>query len=156
MTDTKLPALLPMLTYEDAGAAIDWLVAAFGFRERLRLAGDDGTVGHAELALGDAVVALASAPPGYESPRRHRATCAAAREWSRTPWVIDGLMVYVDDVDAHAATARAAGARLLSEPEDTGYGDRQYRVEDGEGHRWMFAQHLRDVDPAEWGATTAG
>jgi uncharacterized glyoxalase superfamily protein PhnB len=155
MTDSTLPALMPMLSYADGAAAIDWLVGAFGFTERLRLANDDGTIGHAELALGDAVVALATAPKGYEGPRRHRETCAASREWQQVPWVINGLMVYVDDVDAHAARARAAGATLLSEPEDTGYGDRNYRVEDLEGNRWMFSQHLRDVDPAEWGATTS-
>jgi PhnB protein len=56
------------------------------------------------------------------------------------PWVIDGLMVTVGDVDAHAERARKAGAHLLSEPEDQEYGMRHYRVEDLEGHRWMFSQ----------------
>jgi uncharacterized glyoxalase superfamily protein PhnB len=66
--------------------------------------------------------------------------------------VIDGVHAYVDDVDAHFERAKAAGATMLSEPEDTPWGDRHYRVEDLEGHRWMFAQHVRDVAPEEWGA----
>jgi uncharacterized glyoxalase superfamily protein PhnB len=142
MTDGKTTgraAILPMLAYEDGPAAIDWLCEAFGFTENFRLVGDDGSVGHAELALGDAVISLATPSPDYQSPKRHAETCAAARKWSEVPWVINGLMVLVDDVDAHAARAKAAGARLLSEPEDSGHGHRVYRVEDLEGQRWMFA-----------------
>jgi len=147
---------MPMLAYEDGVAAIDFLTTAFGFTELMRLTGDDGSIGHAELALGDAVIALATPSGiGYESPRHHREHCAAAMRWTEKPWIVNGLMVYVDDVDAHAAHAKAAGAELLSEPEDTGYGDRNYRVEDLEGHRWMFSQRIRDVAPEEWGATTA-
>ena len=54
-------------------------------------------------------------------------------------WIIDGVLVYVDDVDAHYARAVAAGAGILSELED-GFPARRYRVEDVEGHRWMFMQ----------------
>jgi len=70
-----------------------------------------------------------------------------------TPWVSDGLHVYVDDVAAHAERARRAGATILSDLEETPFGDRHYRVEDPEGHRWMFAQRVRNVRPEEWGAT---
>jgi uncharacterized glyoxalase superfamily protein PhnB len=76
----------------------------------------------------------------YQSPRRHAETCDAAARWLQTPYVVDGVWMSVDDVDAHHARARAAGARILSEPEDSDFGDRHYRVEDLEGHRWMFAQ----------------
>jgi uncharacterized glyoxalase superfamily protein PhnB len=55
------------------------------------------------------------------------------------PWVIDGVLVYVDDVDQHFERAKQAGAHVLSAPEDAPYG-RLYRVEDLEGHRWMFMQ----------------
>ena len=82
---------------------------------------------------------LASPTPDYESPRRHRETCDAARNWSAVPWVIDGVMAEVDDTDAHYHRARAAGATILSEPEDQPFG-RIYRAEDLEGHRWMFVQ----------------
>ena len=56
---------------------------------------------------------------------------------SARPWIIDGVLVYVEDVDEHYARAKAAGAVILSEPED-GPPARRYRVEDLEGHRWMF------------------
>jgi uncharacterized glyoxalase superfamily protein PhnB len=150
-----MPVVVPMLSYEDAGAAADWLVRAFGFSERHRFADQDGTVTHVELALGDGVVMLGS-PPGYVGSRRHRERCAVARTMHETPYVVDGTLVYVDDVDAHAVQARRAGAEILSEPADQPHGDRIYRVEDFEGHRWMFATHLRDTEPEEWGAASAG
>jgi uncharacterized glyoxalase superfamily protein PhnB len=69
--------------------------------------------------------------------------CEQARTWRQRPYVVDGVHVSVDDVDAHYAQARAAGATILSELEDnTGIGQRQYRAEDLEGHRWMFATRL--------------
>ena len=73
----------------------------------------------------------------YEGPKRHRGTCRIAAAWSALPWIIDGVLVYVDDVDEHYARAKAAGAVILSEPED-GPPARRYRAEDLEGHRWMF------------------
>ncbi|MEV4538911.1 VOC family protein [Asanoa sp. NPDC049518] len=148
-------AIIPMLAYENGVAAIEFLCAAFGFTERMRLTADDGSIGHAELALGDAVIALATPQGiGYASPRHHREHCTVAMRWTEQPWVVNGVMIYVDDVDAHAERARAAGAKLLSEPEDQPYGVRSYRVEDAEGHRWMFSQHLHDTKPEDWGATT--
>ena|SRR5205809_919853 len=131
--------IVPMIAYEDGAAAIDWLVRAFGFREISRIADEQGRIGHAELALNGGVVYLASPTPDYESPRRHRETCDAARNWSAVPWVIDGVMAEVDDTDAHYHRARAAGATILSEPDDQPFG-RIYRAEDLEGHRWMFVQ----------------
>jgi uncharacterized glyoxalase superfamily protein PhnB len=147
-----MPTVLPMLSYEDPGAAADWLVRAFGFTENFRYAEDDGTVSHVELQLGDGVVMLGYPGRDYESPKRHRESCEAARRWSDVPWVIDGVHVYVDDVDEHYRRAEEAGATMLSGLEDQPFGDRLYRVEDLEGHRWMFSQHVRDVAPADWGA----
>lgn len=80
---------------------------------------------------------LASPSADYQGPRRHRGTCESAASWSAMPWIIDGVLVYVDNVDEHYARAKAAGAVILSEPED-GPPARRYRVEDLEGHRWMF------------------
>jgi uncharacterized glyoxalase superfamily protein PhnB len=128
-----------MLAYEDGAAALDWLSAAFGFRERERHTEPDGTLSHGELEVGDGLVMLATPTPEYRGPRRHRETCEQARKWSDVPWVIDGVFVQVDDLDAHFARARAAGATILTEPQDTGHG-RSYRAEDLEGHRWMFQQ----------------
>src|SRR6266542_2338278 len=75
--------------------------------------------------------------PSYQSPRHHRDLCDAARKWHEVPYIVDGVLVSVDNVDEHCQRARAAGAVVLSEPEDTPQG-RLYRVEDVEGHRWMF------------------
>jgi uncharacterized glyoxalase superfamily protein PhnB len=133
--------VVPMLSYEDGFAAIDWLCRAFGFRERegSRHA-DGGRVSHAELDVGDgSVVFLASPTPDYRSPRRHRETCEDAARWSRAPWVIDGVLVHVADVDEHYRRAVETGAQPLSEVEQQPPG-RLYRVEDLEGHRWMFLQ----------------
>lgn len=132
-------AVVPMLDYEDGPAAMDWLAEAFGFEEQTRLLDDEGRVSHGEMRAGGGLIMLASVIPGYESPRRHREHCAAAAEWSKVSWVVDGVLVYVTDVDAHFARAKRAGATILSEPEDAPYG-RLYRVEDVEGHRWMFLQ----------------
>jgi PhnB protein len=131
----------PMLSYEDVAAAIPWLERAFGFREASaeRYADADGRVSHAELRVGDGAVMLGWPGPDYQSPRHHRAECASAERWMSLPYVIDGVHVYVDDVDAHCERARAAGARILREPKTESYG-RLYVVEDLEGHRWMFAQ----------------
>lgn len=131
--------VVPMLSYEDGAAALDWLARAFGFRELERLVGDDGGLAHAEMETGGGLITLATPTPDYVGPRRHRETCEAARHWSQVPWVIDGLLVYVEDVDAHYERAKAAGAVLLSEPED-GFPGRRYRAEDLEGHRWMFME----------------
>ena len=143
-----LPAIVPMLSYEEVARAANWLVETFGFHESLRYEDSDGRVSHVELRLGDGVVMLGNPSPDYESPKTHRERCESAARWSETPFVVDGVHAYVDDVDAHFERARVGGARILSEVEDTPFGDRHYRVEDLEGHRWMFSQHVRDA-PAE-------
>jgi len=135
--------IIPMLAYEDTAAAIDWLVETFGFTERgERYVMDDGTIGHAELELGGEIVMLATPSRKYQSPKTHREGCEAAASWLDNPYVIDGVHVEVDDVDAHHAQAVAAGATILRGPEEPGIGFRIYTAEDLEGHRWMFAQRL--------------
>jgi uncharacterized glyoxalase superfamily protein PhnB len=132
--------LVPMIAYEDAGAAADWLCDAFGFSERGgRYVMEDGTVGHAELELGGETVMLATPNRDYESPKRHRETCDAARRWLDNPWVVDGVLVLVDDLEAHHEHALAAGANVIRPPEE-GPAGRLYTAEDLEGHRWMFQQ----------------
>jgi uncharacterized glyoxalase superfamily protein PhnB len=132
---------IPMLSYEDVGRAAEWISEAFGFEERERYAEDDGTVSHVTLVVDGAVVFLGWPGPGYRSPNRHAAECEIARQMLETPYVVDGVMVEVDDVDAHFERARAAGATILTELEDNpAVGQRQYRAADLEGHRWMFAQ----------------
>jgi uncharacterized glyoxalase superfamily protein PhnB len=129
--------LVPMIAYEDGIAALEWLARAFGFHEVARMIGKDGRLAHGEMHAGDALIMLASPTPDYESPRHHRESCERAKAWSRVPWIINGVLVYVDDVDEHFARAKENGATILSELED-GPPGRRYRAEDVEGHRWMF------------------
>ncbi len=137
------PDVIPMLDYEDGPAALDWLAEAFGFEEVTRMLGENGALSHGEMLAGSGRIMLATATPAYQSPKHHREQCAAARAWSAVPWVIDGVLVYVDDIDAHYAQARRAGAGILSQIEN-GFPGRRYRTEDLEGHRWMFMQRPAD------------
>jgi len=135
------PAVIPMLAYEDGPAAMDWLARAFGFRERARMLGENGRLSHGEMEAGEGVIMLATPSPHYHGPKRHREESEDARKWSEVPYIIDGVLVYVDDVAAHFERARAAGAIILSPVEEAGEGKR-YRAEDLEGHRWMFMQSI--------------
>jgi uncharacterized glyoxalase superfamily protein PhnB len=131
--------VIPMLDYEDGPAAMDWLAKAFGFQEVTRMIGEDGLLAHGEMTIGSGRIMMGTATADYESPKHHREHCERARKWSEVPYIIDGVLVYVEDVDAHYRRAVEAGARILSEPEDGGFGMR-YRAEDLEGHRWMFME----------------
>jgi len=93
------------------------------------------------MELEGGVVMLGYPSPEYQGPKHHAEVCEHARRWSETPCIVDGVHVTVGDIDAHYERAKAAGARILSELEDDpGNGQRQYRAEDIEGHRWMFGQ----------------
>jgi uncharacterized glyoxalase superfamily protein PhnB len=132
-----------MFSYEDVARAAAWIAAAFGFEETGRWSNESGRVTHVNMELDGGVIMLGHSSDDYESPKHHAETCEQARKWRETPFVVDGLYVSVDDIDAHYAQAQAAGATILSELEDnTGIGQRQYRAEDLEGHRWMFATSL--------------
>jgi uncharacterized glyoxalase superfamily protein PhnB len=139
--------ITPMLSYEDGAAAIAWLCDAFGFEEVFRMADEDGRVGHAELRLQGARIFLAAPTPEYRGPRRLAETCEDVRRWREVPYVIDGVHVVVSDVDGHFRRAKETGAMILSDPQDESYGERIYRVEDLEGHRWMFAQPITVTEP---------
>ena len=125
-----------MLSYEDCAAAADWLVRAFGFEEIERFE-ENGEVGHVTMRHGDGLVFLGH-PDGYLNPLHLREQCEAAAPMYDVPWIVDGVWVEVDDLDAHLERARAAGVRVLSDEENPR--GRLYRAEDLEGHRWMFEQ----------------
>jgi uncharacterized glyoxalase superfamily protein PhnB len=130
--------LLPHVMYQDVPAAIEWLREAFGFVEHYRY-GDP--VSGAQVQLGKAYIML-KASRGQASP-------------AQLGFGTQSLTVFVDDVDAHFARARAAGAKIVEELHETVYGERQYGVEDLEGHHWLFSRHARDLNPEDWGATVA-
>jgi uncharacterized glyoxalase superfamily protein PhnB len=128
----------PYISYEDGDAALEFLSRAFGFKERLRYTNDDGSLGHAEMVIGDDGVIMLGTPPDYQSPKK-----TGARSMM--------VHVYVDDIDAHHENAKREGAEV-EDIKDQEYGDRNYHALDLEGQSWYFSQHMRDVDPSEWGA----
>jgi uncharacterized glyoxalase superfamily protein PhnB len=127
-----------MLSYEDVAAAADWLARAFGFSEAERIE-HEGEVVHVTLRHGSGAVMLGKPGDAYVNPRRLREISPEAGRMYEVPWVVDGVWVAVDDVDAHFERAVAAGVTVLS-PVEGGPDGRRYRAEDPEGHRWMFEQ----------------
>ena len=136
----RIDGINPLLVYDDIQAAHDFLVSAFGFTSGGVERGDDQRVVHAEVRAGDTTVWLhrAAAEHGLASPR----SLASAS---------GGLGVRVDDVDAHYARARAAGASIDGEPQDMPYGLREYGARDLEGHRWWFSSPVKRDAEAEAG-----
>jgi len=132
------PEIVPSLAYDDVPAAVDWLSRAFGFRERAdaRLTGDGFVL--AWMESGEGLISLSTAG-GHElrSPKTAGVTTQS-------------LKVYVDHVDRHFAQAKAAGATIISEPEDGFWGGRIYRAADLEGHRWEFSQRNRESAAKDW------
>ena len=139
---SSTPSVIPMISYEDGVAALAWLGKAFGFVETTRLTTPDGRLSHGEMKAGDGLIMLASPTREYRSPKHHRETCEQARKWSAVPWIVDGVLVIVDDLDRHFKRAAAAGATILSKIEE-GPPGRRYRAEDLEGHRWFFFEKDR-------------
>jgi uncharacterized glyoxalase superfamily protein PhnB len=127
--------VVPVLVYPDVREAVRWLGDAFGFEERLRI----GESHRSQLRVGDGAVIVADVRHKQRPPRPDEVT--------------HRILVRVDDVRAHCERALANGARILMEPTDFEYGERQYEVEDPYGHHWTFSQTLDDVDPPEWGGT---
>lgn len=126
-------AVIPVLVYPDVREAVAWLSAAFGFAERVRI----GESHRSQLSLGEGAVIVADVRNERRPPRPGEVT--------------HSVLVRVDDVDAHCAGARAHGARIVMEPADFEYGERQYAAEDPAGHQWTFSQTLEDVAPEAWG-----
>ena len=134
------PRISSALYYDDAGKAIDWICDAFDFEVRLKVEGEGGRIEHSELVYGDGLIMVG------QSHKAERPHCRSPRSLGDAN--TQGLCVCVDDVDAHCARARAAGARIVMEPEVHDYGeeywaDRVYECVDPEGHHWFFMQRVR-------------
>ena len=129
---SKIERLIPLLVCEDIPAEHDFLVDALGFTSGGIHRTPEGQAVHAEARAGDLVIWLhrVAADQKLTSPRSMPADSS-------------GLVVYVEDVDAHYARARSRGAQTQSEPKDMPYGQREYGVTDPEGHRWWFASPLK-------------
>jgi len=127
--------IYPALRYRDARSAIDWLCEAFGFEERAVHAADDGGIAHAELMLGTGMVMLGSAGAGVPPVQPVHGDPV---DFSALPFTI---YVAIEDVDRHHDHARAAGARIVRDLEDTDYGSREYSALDPEGNVWSFGTY---------------
>ncbi len=122
---------------------IDWLCEAFGFEIRLRVEGEGGQVVHGEVVYGDGLFMVS--PEGYGPKARFGTDFKSPLNAHCNT---QNMMVYVDDVDAHCAHARAKGATIVDEPSNHDYGedywmDRSYGASDPEGHLWWFTQRMR-------------
>lgn len=143
-TPPDWPRISSSLYYRDAAKAIDWLCEAFGFELRLKVEGEGGRIEHSELSYGSGVVMVGQEEPDGATPRFGRRRVSPLTAGGNT----QGLMLYVDDADAHCARARAQGATIVEEPAVHDYGedywaDRGYGALDLEGHIWWFTQRLR-------------
>ncbi len=132
------PTVSASLAIDGAADAIEFYKSVLGATERMRMAGPEGHVAHAEIQIGDSVVMVADEFPDMEF--------FAPAKYGGSPVV---LSVYVDDVDAVFAAAVEAGAKATREPEDQFYGDRSAGFTDPWGHRWGIATHIEDVSPEE-------
>ena len=139
MTDQG-QGVVPMLSYADGTAAMDWLTRVFGFVEEEKWL-DGDVLAHGEMSTGGGRIMLATPTPDYEGPLAHRKHCESAATWSTAPWVIDGVLVRIDDLDGRYDRALREGATMLSGVETGPGGSRLFRVEDLEGHRWMFMEN---------------
>ena len=137
------PRISSALVYEDPRAAIDWLCRVFGFELRLLVETGDGGIAHSELVYGEGVIGVAGNRPELQM---------------RSPTLAGGntqtLMVYVDDIEAHCARARAGGATITQELKVSDYGpeywsDRAYGATDCGGHSWWFAERIATGEP-QW------
>lgn len=137
------PRISSGVVYRNAAKMIDWLCDAFGFELRLKVEGDDGKIVYSELVYGGGLIMVNDERAGAD---------ARFGVNMRSPLSVDAntqsMMIYVDDVDAHCARARAAGARIADEPSVHDYGedywaDRSYGAVDPEGHIWWITQRLR-------------
>ncbi|MGK5632882.1 VOC family protein [Streptomyces sp. URMC 123] len=142
MTTTVIPetyrnAVVAHIMVDGAANAIDFYTRAFGAEELFRLDGPDGRIVHAEVRIQGSTIMLGDAEgPLFSAPTAIGGTTV-------------GLHVFVEDVDALAQRATAAGAELLQPPADQFHGDRTTMLKDPYGHVWVFLTHLEDLTPDE-------
>jgi len=128
--------VIPELIYPDVRAAVAWLSAAFGFEERVQI----GENHRSQMTVGNGALIVADAGGNSVSPREGEET--------------HSVMVRVEDARGHCERARKHGAKIIDEPRDFPYGERQYRAVDLAGHHWTFTETIADVAPETWGGTT--
>lgn len=121
--------VIPVLRYPDPGVAAEWLGKAFGFTVRLRIA-------------------------NHRLQMRAGEGCFTIGEGNIVPNHSSAVQVRIENALSHCERARIAGAKILTEPKDQMYGERQYEAEDFYGHRWNFTETIADVEPESYGGTS--
>jgi PhnB protein len=128
----------PYLIIKDAAKAIEFYKKAFGARELARMADPAGKIGHADIKIGNSHIMIADEFPEMGA---------------RAPVSLGGspvsIFLYVEDVDAVAKQAVAAGAKILRPVQDQFWGDRYGKLADPFGHIWDIATHKEDLTPDE-------
>jgi len=137
-TQQRMRSVTPHLVCAGAAQAIEFYKKAFGAVEEARLPGPDGKLMHALIRIGDSQIMLADEMP----------------EWGALgPKALKGspvtIHLYVDDADAFAKRAAAAGAKITMPVDEMFWGDRYGKLEDPFGHQWSVGTHVRDVSPEE-------
>ncbi|HKZ05212.1 MAG TPA: VOC family protein [Methylomirabilota bacterium] len=132
------PRVTPYLIVDGGVKALDFYKKVFGAKEKMRMPGPGGKIGHAEITIGASMIMLADEHPDMGARAPHAFGGAAV-----------SLMVYVEDVDSTVKTALAEGAKLTRPVENQFYGDRLGTLQDPFGHQWHVATHVEDVPPDE-------
>jgi uncharacterized glyoxalase superfamily protein PhnB len=138
--EARMAAFVPAVFYKDPLAALKWLEAAFGFEISSLITDADGRLAHSEMSFGGATLHVGGEWEG--------AIVGPAR--MRSPVSVEGIntqflrIELASGIDEHCERARAAGARIVAEPENQFYGDRVYRALDPEGHVWNFNQPVHE------------
>ncbi len=126
--------IIPTMRYKDAPTAIEWLCRAFGFEKHLVVPGENGTIAHAQLSLGNAMIMI-----GSENDNEYG-------KLIRTPKDLNGFntqapYIIVENIDEHYKKAVQEGAEIVIEIKDEDYGGRVYSCRDKEGHLWNFGSY---------------
>jgi PhnB protein len=121
----------PYLVVQGAEKLINFLKQAFGARETERISMPDGSIGHAEVRIGDSVIMMSDAREDM---------------WKAMP---SSIYLYVEDCDTIYKRALDVGATSLMEPKDQFYGDRSGGVKDPVGNHWFIATHKEDLTKEE-------
>ncbi len=125
--------IIPAMCYRDAPTAIDWLCQAFGFERHLVVAGEGGTIRHAQLTLGNGMIML-----GTAREDEFGKLLAVPNKGDR---VTQSTYIVVEAIDAHYDKAVAAGTEIVTPIEDQEHRGRFYAARDPEGHLWCFGSY---------------
>ena len=135
---------IPVLFYSDVKRALNWLEDKYGFQITTIFEDNQGHIAHAEMRLGEARIMVGP---------------ANITDWAKSPASMGGnnsqqTYIYVGDVDSHFERANEQSAQIISQPEEQFNGDKTYQTVDLDGHRWIFAEKIRDVSKQDMAEIT--